>query len=206
MLLTTRTIEYYEENAASLVPEYEMADLDNVYQVIKSELSPKGVVLEVGGGSGRDANYLITEGYSVIFSDASVEMVRKAISFHPNLETRSLILKLPDQLPFRSDSFDSIVAVAVLMHLTAPDIVNTVSEFHRALKIGGKAVISTPSARDDMASQSRDHRGRLMTSVNMPELIERYFSGGFRIVSQVENIDGMNRTGITWKTCCVEKL
>ncbi len=97
----------------------------------------------MGGGIGRDAALLLGQGHDLFFSDAS-RMILEAIRLHPELTSRALVCKADGILPFVGDCFDGVVAIAVLMHLTIPAIIQSLSEMHRVVKPGGTILISGP--------------------------------------------------------------
>lgn len=200
-----KTLQYYEQNAKQIAVSYERADLSNIYRTLK-ELFIKPVrLLELGGGSGRDAAFLLGQGHDLFFSDASLLMIREAISFHPELKFQALVCKAEAFLPFTEDCFDGVVAIAVLMHLTIPSIIQSMSEMHRVIKPGGAIIISIPATRDDLITEARDQKGRLMTTIDIPSLVRNDFRGRLTLLSEIRNSDGLDRGGIQWHTCCLIK-
>jgi SAM-dependent methyltransferase len=200
-----KTLQYYEQNAKQIAPTYEDADLSNVYRMLKQLFVIPSRLLELGGGSGRDAAFLLGQGHDLFFSDASRLMILEAIRLHPELTSRALVCKADGILPFVGDCFDGVVAIAVLMHLTIPAIIQSMSEMHRVVKPGGTILISVPASRDDLLTQTRDQQGRLMTAIDIPALATSDFSGRFALVSETMNSDGLDRGGIRWHTCCLIK-
>lgn len=198
--MTQNTINYYDQNAVHVARAYEDADLSNVYEIIHSLYGVPSLLLEVGGGSGRDACALIGRGYEVIYSDASIRMAQEALHYHKSLKWRSIVCKLPEPLPFRDASFDGVIAIAVLMHLTAIGIVGSIREIHRVLKPGGKLVTSLPSARADMATALIDEKGRLMNLMDIAHLVASNFAVQFGLIATSRNSDGLSRKGIDWIT------
>jgi SAM-dependent methyltransferase len=200
-----KTLKYYEENAEKVAQTYEGADLSDVYQILKQLFIMPSRLLELGGGSGRDAAFLLAQGHDLFFSDASRLMIREAIRLHPELRSRALVCKAESILPFASDCFDGVVAVAVLMHLTIPAIIQSIAEMHRIVKPDGAILISVPETRNDLVADARDQKGRIMTYVDVPDLVCNHFSGRFTLFSENRNSDGLDRGGIGWHTSCLIK-
>lgn len=61
--------------------------------------------------------------------------------------------------PFRSASFDQVRAVHVIEHVA--DVIRTMEEFHRLLRIGGKVYIATPHYTDFSSFCDPTHRWHL---------------------------------------------
>ena len=104
-------------------------------------------ILDVGCGSGVLASRLAKhEGVRVIGVDGN----RSAWEFAtghwklPNLEFR---LGLVDELDIASESIDKIAFLEVIEHINEAQGLAVLKTFHRILKPGGRAVISTPNYR-----------------------------------------------------------
>jgi SAM-dependent methyltransferase len=83
-------------------------------------------------------------------------------------------------LPFADSSFDCIVAIHVIEHVT--DVMRTMEEFHRCLKPGGTVLIETPHYSDFSSFCDPTHRSHL-TSFSFKYFGERH--GGFGYYSPV---------------------
>jgi len=102
-------------------------------------------ILDVGGGTGRNALALRDAGASVIVCDVSLGMMRRATE-------RELPGVLADvaHLPFGAGVFDQVLVVDAYHHFVEPDpeIAQTlaVSELLRVLNHGGRLVIEEPNS------------------------------------------------------------
>lgn len=201
-----RTLQYYERNAEQIALSYEGADLSNVYRIWKQVFVEPVKMLELGGGSGRDASFLLNQGHDLFFTDASRSMTREAVRLHPELKSRALVCKAEDFLPFVENHFDGVIAIAVLMHLTTPSIIESMSEMFRVVKHGGIIFISIPETRDDLITEARDQKGRLMTAVDIPSIVRSHFSDRLALHSEARNSDGLERGGVSWHSFCLGKL
>jgi SAM-dependent methyltransferase len=137
-------------------------------------------VLEVGGGPGELAEWMIQElGADVAFVDQSERMVELA-------RARGIAARVGDAqaLPFADASFDTVVAAWMLYHV--PDVNEALAELARVLEPGGKLVAVTNSV---------DHLAELRALIGYSqELLERFsrengeeFLG--RQFSHIERID-----------------
>lgn len=99
-------------------------------------------VLEVGGGQGELAEWMQTElGARVTFLDQSERMVELALA-------RGVLdahVGDAQELPFGSESFDTVVAAWMLYHVPSPD--RALAEMARVLVPGGRLVAVTNSVR-----------------------------------------------------------
>ncbi|KKM69280.1 hypothetical protein LCGC14_1452370 [marine sediment metagenome] len=94
-----------------------------------------GIALDVGCGSGSLANCLIEKGYNVIGSDIENFLKFSKVKFNKS--------DLDEKWNFEDDSMDLITAIEIIEHLENPR--HFIREIKRVLKIGGKAIISTPN-------------------------------------------------------------
>ena len=103
-------------------------------------------VVDAGCGPGLYAEELLARGADLVALDASAEMVAIA---RERLGSRAHVLhaNLNDPLPFAADEFDLIVSALVIHHVD--DRPACFREFFRALKPGGRAVVSTQHPTTD---------------------------------------------------------
>lgn len=98
----------------------------------------KGMVLDVGGGTGALAQRMMETGYQVVGTDASLGMLRVYRSRTSTVPVGALA----HALPFRSEAFQGVVCVALLHHIAQTDSVKaSLAEMYRALRRGGTLII-----------------------------------------------------------------
>ncbi len=107
---------------------------------------PEARVLEVGCGAGwmwAEAAARLPTDLDLTLTDLSPGMVTEAVDRVGSLSryrrTAGRVADIQD-LPFRSDSFDAVVAVYVLHHV--PDARRAVAEMARVLRPGGAALVA----------------------------------------------------------------
>lgn len=104
------------------------------------------LILDVGGGTGRNALLLAREGARVVVSDLSMGMVRHALG-------RGLPAVLADvtHLPFGAGVFDRALVVDAYHHFVnpSPDAAQSLAivELLRVLKYGGRLVVEEPNPK-----------------------------------------------------------
>lgn len=105
-----------------------------------------GRVLDGGCGPGRFSLKLADEKREVVGIDTSWEMLSYA-SQNSDKKINFTRGNLED-LPFRDNSFDSVISIRVLFHI--PDYKNVVKEFLRVLKPNGRIIIQMYSGDENI--------------------------------------------------------
>lgn len=75
------SIDYYEMYAERFFETTVSADMHDVYQPFLSLVKPRGRILDLGCGSGRDSRYFIRHGYQVEAVDGSPALARLASEY-----------------------------------------------------------------------------------------------------------------------------
>ena len=199
------TISYYENNAKSLAKRYESADINKVQKLLLETFQKKSYLLEIGCGSGRDANFMIDNDYKLLGIDASKEMINEAKRIHPLLKNLLQVIMIPNELNFDNNTFDGIYSIATLMHLEKNDIKITINKIYDSLKLKGIFLFSVSIQRDDIGNEYKDINGRHFTTMNQNHWLNICHSIGFKTIETLTTNDGLDRNGIIWLTCVMEK-
>ena len=101
--------------------------------------TPKGTLLDAGGGTGRVSQFLRMKAANIFVADGSYEMLLEA----RKKEGIHTIQTMTESLPFQNESFDSIIMVDALHHVA--NQTETASELWRVLKPGGRIIIEEPN-------------------------------------------------------------
>ncbi len=75
------SIDYYGKYAERFFETTVLADMHDVYQPFLSLVKPRGRILDLGCGSGRDSRYFIRHGYQVEAVDGSPALARLASEY-----------------------------------------------------------------------------------------------------------------------------
>lgn len=129
---TAQTILYYDTHAQDFVAQTGAIDLSTLYPPFFDLLTPGGLVLDAGCGSGRDTQAFLQLGCRVIAMDASAEMVRAAQQ-RTGLPVRQQTFAEIDEV----EVFDGIWANASLLHISLEGLPAILTRLARALKPGG---------------------------------------------------------------------
>jgi ubiquinone/menaquinone biosynthesis C-methylase UbiE len=126
-----------------LAPFYDhVIHLESVEKIIASaDLPTSGMLLDVGGGTGRVSEALQGMASSRVIADLSLGMLRQA-SAKDGLRT---VCSHSEKLPFADETFERIIMVDALHHVC--DQEETAQELWRVLKSGGRIVLEEPDIR-----------------------------------------------------------
>lgn len=138
-LIKKTEMETYSKRAADFNEE-KMLNLSLAHQQALAPLLkyPKNsIFLELGGGDGRFALYLMNKGYQVIESDISLSSVRrvKILAEKNNIQSGAYAVIDAEILPFQESTMDGIFIVASLHHIPNPE--RAIAEIARVLKPNG---------------------------------------------------------------------
>jgi SAM-dependent methyltransferase len=125
----------YVGHAADLDPESSATILAQRIDL----LAPKcDAVLDFGCGVGRLAPVLAAKARRYV----GVDIVEDAMALAPSLPNAKYLYLRDDRLPFRSASFDCVVAITVLQHIVADaDFALWTAELQRVLRPAGHVLI-----------------------------------------------------------------
>jgi SAM-dependent methyltransferase len=145
-------------------------------------------------------------GYDVFAIDGSMKMIDEAERCHPELTGRLEVVRIPNELHFEASSFDGVYSIATLMHLDKEEIMHTIEKIEMILKPSGKFLFSVSIQRDDVNDQGEDEKGRHFTSMSELEWVKCCEKYGLKFQHSEISGDGLDRDGIVWLTCVMEKI
>ena len=125
------TLNYYDENAVEFVCQTLSIDMHDLYELFINQLPQRDTqcILDVGCGSGRDANYFAKQGYEVTAIDASAELIQWARQHHMSSRITWVHLDFSSiEKQAWENKFTGIWACASLLHvpfLELPFIINS---------------------------------------------------------------------------------
>lgn len=198
------TLDYYNENAASLVKKYESAKVQKLQELLLSCFRPGSRLLELGCGSGRDASFMAEKGFRVTAVDGSDQMIKAARIQHPSLKESLHTVMVPKGLS-KMGEFDGIYSIAFLMHLSRKDIETTLKKANQMIRNKGKLFFSVPFKRQDVNAGEFDEKGRLFTTMTDSQWFDLSEKAGFEIEDFQVTEDGLGRKGTAWLNCLAIK-
>jgi cyclopropane fatty-acyl-phospholipid synthase-like methyltransferase len=157
--MTNETLSFYDANASAYAANSQVNErLAKFLAFCKAG----GKILELGAGSGRDAQVMIEAGFDVDATDASVELAAIAGKL---LGQPVRILRFQD---LKSEQeYDGVYASASLLHATRMELTANLSNVYRALKAGG---VTWASFKIGL-SEGHDRLGRYYNYLSQDELI-----------------------------------
>ncbi|MFC1657568.1 methyltransferase domain-containing protein [Candidatus Moduliflexota bacterium] len=199
------TISHYDRDAGTIAERYETADMGMIHESLLRYLPKDGEILELGTGSGREAAYVLQEGYDVTGIDASAGMVRESIRLHPELQNRVVCSPLPLQTgsPLLDRTFDAIVSIATLMHIPEHDLFECVTQIRTMLKPEGILFVSASMGRQEGVGD-RDVQGRLFVERPADQIQLLFERLGFRFIAKHDTTDVFHRK-MKWFTLIMQK-
>ncbi|MGL5797825.1 MAG: class I SAM-dependent methyltransferase [Cetobacterium sp.] len=127
------SVEFYNQNASDFFSTTVNADMTKTIKIFVDNLSEKvGEILDLGCGSGRDSKRFLQLGYKVTAIDLSPALAKKASQYIG----QDVIVADMREIDF-TDRFIGIWACASLLHLSEPEILETLKRCYKALKIDG---------------------------------------------------------------------
>ena len=136
-------LETYSNRADNFNEQAMLSLSEELQSVIEpiTKLPKDSVVLELAGGDGRFAFYLMNKGYTVIESDIAPGSVQKVkqIAEKNNIKNGIYAVLDAEDLPFKDNSLEAIFMVASLHHLPNPQ--KALKEVSRVLKNNGLFLI-----------------------------------------------------------------
>ena len=186
------TISWYDDNAEQLASRYDQADAATLHALLAKWIPSGSSVLEIGCGSGRDALFLASLGYTVTALDGSGSMIaeaRKKLSAQEaaNVSFQRAFFPLPDDHPLLSKKFNAVTAIAVLMHIPDTELFPFACQVKLLLEDGGIFFCSFCCGE----RQEKDVRLNVDREPGEVQLLfERL---GFRFLAREETKDGLGR-------------
>ncbi|MCG8563784.1 MAG: class I SAM-dependent methyltransferase [Desulfobacterales bacterium] len=198
-------MNYYAANGTQLAQRYEKAEVSDLHTALLNAFPPKSRLLELGCGSGRDMAFMARNNFQVTAIDASPSMIRAAQELHHELKDAIHLGTLPDGFPDHLGTFDGIFSIAVLMHLSRPEIEVALKNIKAHLIPRGLFFFSVPIQRDDVHQDEFDEKGRRFTTMTQLEWLNCCRENGFESINITHTQDGLGRPGIQWMNCLTQR-
>jgi len=190
------TISYYDNTAHNLIVSYETADMSELHTFLLENLPAKSKVLDIGFGSGRDLAFLRDNGFDIWGIDPAQKFVDHARKRFPDISDHFFKASLPHlDIPKElQHTFDSIILVAVWMHLPKSLYEDSIKSLCSPLKPQGKIILSY-----SITSRTGETE-RYFENVDSDLLQTLFKEYGYIKVSTITNKDGLGEREITWVT------
>jgi SAM-dependent methyltransferase len=137
--------EHYADEASELLKRYESISFADAQAPVLQLIPPApGRALDIGAGTGRDAEGLVALGYSVLAVEPTEELRRGAMLLHPSPMIEWLDDSLPDLVTVRAreEEFDLVMLTAVWMHLDEVQRQRAMPNVSALIRNGGIVIMS----------------------------------------------------------------
>jgi SAM-dependent methyltransferase len=112
--------------------------LDKRRDVVRGLAPPRGLVLDVGCGTGALAGHVARADYDVVGLDISPGMLTEAAA----QGIAGVFAGSSERMPFADGTFDLAYTVATLHHLETPErVAGTIAEMGRVVRPGGRVLL-----------------------------------------------------------------
>lgn len=193
--------DFYNRNAARLFSSYESVSFEDVHRSLIPFL-PKGGAscLDIGAGSGRDAEALAKKGYNVLAVEPSdnLRALAEDCHLHPKIQWIDDSLPGLPNVKARSQKFQFILVSAVWMHVSTVDRVEALSSLASLLDNGGYVAFALrfgPTLDDRLAFPTPIEE--LAFLAGQKNLLVRYLSDLMP--------DEMGRKDVRWQKIVLQK-
>lgn len=127
-----KTLDYYDRNAENFIESTQLVEFSDIQDRFLRLLKKHAVILDFGCGSGRDAKYFWSKGYSVEATDGSKKMRALAVAY-TGIPVRLMLFEELDE----NEKYDGIWACSSVLHLPKARLVDAFGRMNRALKKNG---------------------------------------------------------------------
>lgn len=171
MMNESKTINYYNQNAARFAAETARVDFESIQKRFTDKLPENAVILDFGCGSGRDTKYFISQGYRVEAIDGSAKLCELA-SQYTGVKVRNMLFQELAEV----EKYDGIWACSSILHLPLNELADVMQKMITALKQNG--IIYTSFKYGNFAGE---RNGRYFT-----DMTEETFADFLRMFENVK--------------------
>lgn len=184
------TINYYDHQAEVYFNNTVKADVTEICDKFIRYVSPRGRIVDLGAGSGRDLLYFKNRGFRVDGIDASRKLCRLA-SEYSGVDV--ICQKIQDWHP--KEKYDGIWANASLLHLAEKEIKEFLMNVGMYLNDQGVVYVSFKEG----ILTGKDSEGRFFTAFTRKQLRDLIGSyPGLIIMEDWVTEDSLKRTDFRW--------
>lgn len=177
--IKTATVKYYDQEANTWSATHGGNDKDSWWkdEMLKfNGFLPRGKVIEIGSGVGKDAQALISLGYEYVGTDASIGLLELAKQRNPSAQ---FFQKYVHELDPSLGEFDGFWTSAVLLHIPRSEMKKSILAIASILKNQGIGFITIKEGEGERVDEKT---GRLFTYYKEDEFREVLESAGFSVL------------------------
>ncbi len=195
------TLDYYAAVAVERAARFEAAEVQVLHAAVLADCPPDGTALDVGCGSGRDVAYLVANGRDACGVDATPAMLAQARALHPECAARFSADSLPALASLGDATFDLVTCFAVLMHVTAGEVLAALARLRALVAPGGALHIAVPELPEpDEAPLDGTEGGQRLFLHHAPAGIRSALEElGLECSADLADADGLGRRRRRWR-------
>jgi SAM-dependent methyltransferase len=135
------TLAAYDDNAAAFAKDWHARPVPvDLHEIVEQFFVRGSLTADIGCGSGREVDWLDTNGFSAEGFDASEGLLAEARSRYPDLKFTHA--ELPDLAEIPANSFDNVLCETVIMHLDRAEVGPAVRRLLDIVKPSGVLYLS----------------------------------------------------------------
>lgn len=159
----------YSENAHKFTADWQrQSSPQDMYKLVERFFIAGGSTADIGCGDGRDAHWLITNGFHPKGYDSSSDLIDIAGELYPEIKFQ--IALLPN-LAEISDSYENVLCETVIMHLPKREIPEAVQSLKRITRQNGIIYLSW---RVTEGNDFRSPDGRLYSAFESDFILQHF--------------------------------
>lgn len=159
------------------------------------QLLPRGRIIDLGCGGGRDALLFTQYDY---YEYVGIDLLKGVLSEARKLAPSGQYSKMSmHKLGFKPGSFDGFWATASLLHIPKARVQNVLEEIKRVVKPGGAGFIAMKEGRMEGIVSCLDGSEQFIALYKLVEFFEILVSNGFQVLEQVVKQKG-NESRRAW--------
>ena len=152
------TLHYYDDNAVEFAIQTVSIDMHDLYELFLNQLPQRSTqyILDVGCGSGRDANYFAKQGYDVTAIDASAELIQWAQKHHISSRVSWAHLNFSTiEKQHWENKFTGVWACASLLHVPFLELPFVIKSLLKTLTDDGVMYLSFKYGKGERVDNAR---------------------------------------------------
>ena len=162
---TNNTLNYYNSKATTFVSDTINVSFTSIQDTFLEYLPSHGTILDFGCGSGRDAKYFLSKGYSVDAIDGSGELCKIASEF-TGIPVKHMLFAELDE----TEKYDGIWACASILHVEKDKLPDILEKMTNALKTNG--VIYASFKNGEFEGEKNGRYFTYLTEESFKELVK----------------------------------
>lgn len=199
--MSSQTQQFYENHSHELIARYDSADMSALHQLLAKHIPSKSKIIDIGFGSGRDLVFLQSNGHDIYGIDPVEAFVIQAQHRFTDIREHFRVGSfLSSDIPFDwLNTFDTVISIAVWMHLKAHERPKAIDTIKALVKPNGVVVLSF-----SLGGRDSDD-GRYFEPLELQEVIDEFNDAGFSVIESVCTQDSLGRDTIEWATVVLKR-